>query len=383
MPQRTTIIVSTPAKPMSVERKSNIIVGLIADPGLSMSCAVKLRDWIPEMLHTELDSEAEWKVEVRELSLPLNERGEVELNTHSLQLRETNEWDYMVYLTDLPKYENNEPLISSSNSEFGSAIVVLPSLGILRYKRLRRAVVQSLAALHGVGDPFRREDGRLPTATDPFALERKIEASEVGKGSVETVKGLRGRMLLLLGMVRSNRPWRLVPQLSSTMAAALATGAFGVFYTSIWSMADYLPPWRLTIISLVSILIIGTWLLLHNKLWESPTGSHHREKRVMYNLSAVSTIFSAVLLMYLVLFAVILAGALIIIDAEYLTMTLGHEVGVAEYINLSWLSASLGTIAGAVGSSLDDVESVQKATYSRRELDRRKITIGEEKSTDD
>lgn len=340
-----------------------------------MACALKLRDSIPGMLHAELDSEVEWDVEVRELSLPLNKQGEVDLNSHSRQLREKNEWDYLVYLTDLPKYENNEPLISSSNSESNSALVVLPSLGILRYRRLRRAVVQILAALHGVGDPFLQKDGRLPSAADPFGLERKVEASEVGKDSVDTVKGLRGRVLLLLGMVRSNRPWRLVPQLSSTMAAALATGAFGVFYTSIWSMADYLPPWRLGVISLVSIVIIGTWLLLHNKLWESPTGSHHKEKRVMYNLSAVATIFSAVLLMYLVLFVVILAGALIIIDEEYLAMMLGHEVGVAEYINLSWLSASLGTIAGAVGSGLDNVESVQKATYSRRELDRRKITM--------
>lgn len=159
------------------------------------------------------------------------------------------------------------------------------------------------------------------------------------------------------------------------MAAALATGAFGVFYTSIWSMADFLPPSRLTVISMLSVVIMGSWLVLHNGLWEQPVGTRHREKRVMYNLATLLTIFSAIVMMYLVLFAIILAGALIIIDAGFLSQSLGHDVGFAEYVNLSWLSASLGTIAGAVGSSLDNVDSVRKATFSHREVERRQINM--------
>lgn len=368
---------------MSTPSDRKAVVGLVADAGMPLARALELKDSLPAQLDSALGTAAGWEVEVAEFSLPLDSQGEVELNAHSRQLREAGQWDYLVYLTDLPKYENGEPLASSLNAHFGSAIIVLPALGIVRRKRLQRAVVQVLAALHGVGDPYLRSDGRVSRGVDPFSLERKIEAAETGDNAFETVKGPRGRLLLLLGMVRSNRPWRLVPSLSSAMAAALATGAFGVFYTSIWSMADYLPPQRLALISLLSVMVIGSWLVLHNNLWERPVGSRHREKRVLYNLATLMTIVSAIVLMYLVLFAVILTGALIIIDAEFLALELGHDVGFGEYVNLSWLSASLGTIAGAVGSSLDNEESVRKATFSRREYERRQISLAKDTENED
>ena len=52
----------------------------------------------------------------------------------------------------------------------------------------------------------------------------------------------------------------------------------------------------------------------------------------------------------------------------------GHGVAFGEYLNLSWLSASLGTIAGGPGSSLDNEESVRRATFSRRECKRRQVS---------
>lgn len=360
---------------MPTEPLREIVVGLIADPGLPLSLGTTLKASLPEQLTRELDHQVTWRVELAGFSLPLDKQGEVELNIHARQLKQEHGWDYLVYMTDLPKYENDEPLISSVNTGYGSAVIVLPALGLVRKKRLRRALLQVIAALHGVRDPHLRNLQGSPPPAVRFSVERTIEAADVYDDAFETVKGVRGRSLLLLGMVRSNRPWRVVPRLSSAMAAALATGAFGVFYTSIWSMADYLPPLRLAIISLLSVLVMGSWLMLHNRLWERPTGSHHKEKHVMYNLATATTILSAIFLMYVALFTVILAGSLIIIDAEFLSLELGHEVGISEYVNLSWLAASLGTIAGAVGSSLDDEESVRRATFSQREYERRQITV--------
>lgn len=364
------------------ESARKIVVGIVADPGLPLSLAMGLQDSLPSLLSKNLDPGMGWEVRVRAFSLPLNELGELELNIHSERLRHDSSWDYLVYLTDLPKYENGEPLTSSQNVDNGSAVIVVPALGIVRKKRLERAVEQALAKLHRVNDPFLRPDGSSPVVVDPFSVERRTEADESGSNSVETVKGFRGRVLLLIGMVRSNRPWRMVPKLSSAMAAALATGAFGVFYTSIWSMADYLPTRRLIIISLLSIMIIGSWLVLHNKLWERPSGARQKEKRVLYNLATLLTLLLATVLMYLVLFAIILAGALIIIDPAFLAMQLDGEIGLREYVNLSWLSASLGMVAGAVGSSFDDEESVRRATFSWREYERRQITMEKEASND-
>lgn len=227
---------------MTAPLMKETVVGLIADPGLPMTLARWLKTPLENLLGQELDSGSRWRIETEDFSLPVDTQGEVELTVHSTQLKESAHWDYVVYLTDLPKYENGEPLISSVNAGSGSAVVVLPSLGFVRRKRLLRAVLQVLAALHGVGDPYLQSGGRVSLSADPLFVERRIDASDVNDDAFETAKGLRGRILLLLGMVRSNRPWRLVPKLSTAMAAAVATGAFGVFYTSIWSMADFLPP---------------------------------------------------------------------------------------------------------------------------------------------
>ncbi len=53
-----------------------------------------------------------------------------------------------------------------------------------------------------------------------------------------------GSFRLMKGMVLTNQPWRTAPQLSGVLAAA-ATGAFGIFYNSIWQMSDALSWWRL------------------------------------------------------------------------------------------------------------------------------------------
>jgi hypothetical protein len=67
-----------------------------------------------------------------------------------------------------------------------------------------------------------------------------------------------------------------------------------------------------------------------------------------------------------------------VIDAGYLETVLGHPAGVGDYISLTWLSTSMGTVAGALGSSVESEEAVRRATYGRRELERQART-GEER----
>lgn len=349
-------------------------VGLLADPHLPIALARKLQSTTASLLRSSLDPDVEWTIEVKQQSLPLDANGEVELNIHSEEVRDRLGWDYLIYLTDLPKYANAQPMISSVNTGYGSAMVALPALGVWRKSRIRRILLQTVGALHGAANARTLGLGRISAAMHTISPERATAAAEPDQNSYQTLAGIRGRMQLLAGMVLSNRPWRILPSLSSAMAAAIATGAFGVFYTSIWSMADYLSPLRLASISLLSIMIMTVWLITYNNLWERPLGERRTERRVIYNLATVLTILIAVAVMYLGLFSVIFGGALIVVDSEYLSNQLGHAAGIREYLNLAWLSASLGTIAGALGSSLDDEESVRRATFSSREYDRRQLS---------
>ncbi|GAA3861510.1 hypothetical protein GCM10022381_02300 [Leifsonia kafniensis] len=356
------------------DSRETIVVGFIADPGLPIKLAERFQKTLPASLAESVDSEVEWRVQVVEFSLPLNDAGVVELNKDSALLRDQWNWDYVVYLTDLPKYVENEPLISSANVAFKTGMIVLPSLGVVRSRRLKRALLEVLAALHGA--EATKDQRRGKDSLTRRALYRETDSDTPhDQDTFETVKGFLGRLLLQAGMVRSNRPWRLLPQLSSAMAAAIAAGAFGIFYTSIWSMADFASPWRLFGISILSIAILSTWLMVSNSLWERPRGGLKRERQITYNVATATTLVVAVASMYVGLFVVILAGSLMIINSGFMAQQLGHEVGFADYVNLSWLSASLGTMAGALGSSLENKESVRRATFSSREYERRQTTI--------
>ena len=182
--------------------------------------------------------------------------------------------------------------------------------------------------------------------------------------------GTRGRIRLLTGMVRDNRPWRLIPNLTSVLGAALAAAAFGLFFSTVWTLADAQPPWRLGLVTVLALTVLVGWLVTHNDLWEKPLGGS-RGKFVLYNAAAVLTVTLGSLFAYAMLFSIMFLGAGVVIPVDYLQSTLGHPVGVGDYAALAWLSSSMGTVAGALGSGLESAESVRNATFSGREQQRR------------
>ena len=354
---------------MSVQEPEKRTVGLIADPGIADAMANRIAARLEGVMEKLQEHEQQWDVQVAPFSLPLGESGRVALNDKVPRLREKHGWDFIIYLTDAPHYVQNRPVRSVISVEDASAVLSMPSLGMARPRTVARELAELVREL---------ATGKQP-APPPTPLGRvmSVHASrQDGKNEqnrISSIEGLRGRLLLIAGMVRSNQPWKLVPRLSSAMAGAAATGAFGVFYTSIWSMADYLPAGRLSLITVSSILILTLWLLLHNRLWERPKGNRRRERMVVYNAATVLTVGFAATVMYLLLFLALLAGSLIVIDQEYLAYQLRHDVTMAEYINLAWLASSLGTMGGAIGSSFDEVKEVQRATFSQREYERRNM----------
>ena len=66
----------------------------------------------------------------------------------------------------------------------------------------------------------------------------------------------------------------------------------------------------------------------------------------------------------------------------YFQTVLKHPVGFGEDLNLSWLAASLATIAGALGSSLEDEDTVRNAAATRQRTPRMakiRVKLGTEK----
>ena len=357
---------------MTTPETTKYVVGMLADPGIAQALAEKAKDRLERVLNGGVISDDEWEISLDRQSLPISASGRVLVSEHAAELSEQRDWDYVVYLTDIPQYVEGRPVRMIVSAKHRVATIVVPMMGMGRTRTIVRWVLQALHELF-VEETTPEVSIQLPRS--PLSLTGSVVHEQEPDDRFSTVEGLSGRLLLVFGLIRVNRPWRLIPQLSSAMAGAAATGAFGVFYTSIWQMADYLSSARLTLISITSIVILAMWLVLHNNLWERPRGARRRERLILYNLATLLTVVLAAAAMYLVLFVILFVGAVVVIDVEFLSEQLGHQAGPSEYLNLIWLAASLGTLGGAIGSSFDDEKSVRQATFSQREYERRNLTL--------
>ncbi|RJQ66989.1 hypothetical protein D5S17_35000 [Pseudonocardiaceae bacterium YIM PH 21723] len=349
-----------------------VTVGVLADEGLPHQVIRSIAEELPDTFASLVSGRTRWRVEHDAVQLPLDEDGDIPMRTLSEQHRRHRGWDLLVLVTDLPQRAGTRPVVAGVDVEEGVALISLPALGAVLVRRRVRAllvrVVRSLLSRsgidgeHDVGPAERLREALVPTKL--LTDQRRSSTTRVA------LVGLRGRLRLLAGMVRDNRPWRLVPHLAGATAAAAGTAAYGIITSSFWKLADALPSLRLAAIMVVTVLIMTVWLTVYNHLWDRPSGSTERRTALLYNVSTATTLAIGVTCMYAVLFVLALLAAAVLIDSGYFAQALGHRVGVGTYLNLVWLCTSVGIVAGALGSSLEDEETVRSATYGRRERER-------------
>jgi len=68
--------------------------------------------------------------------------------------------------------------------------------------------------------------------------------------------------------------------------------------------------------------------------------------------------------LYVALFIVMLASALLLVPLDLLSRALGHRAGAADQISLAWLATSIATLGGALGAAPESHETVREAAYT-------------------
>ncbi|MEV1291097.1 hypothetical protein [Pseudonocardia sp. NPDC049635] len=356
------------------------VLGLVADPGLPTELAHRLARELPGVLGRGADGG--WEVRVCDERIALDRHGALPMVEIGERARQRHGLDAVVLITDLPRRAGTDPVVADGATGSRTGLVSLPALGAFdQYRRCRDTVVQ-LVTRHLFPAPGLERVGQDPGPGSAGSLTRLDpgggDDDQAGSAGVEdavdvrlALTGLRGRVRLLAGLVRANRPWRLVPSLSPAIAAAAAGAAFGIFYSNIWELATSLSVGRQATISLVALTAMTAWLILDNRLWESRRSRSLREEMVLSNLSTVLTVAFGVLTMYVLLFGITLTAAVLVIPPDYLGTNIMREAGIGDYLMIAVLSASMGTIAGALGSGFADDGAVRRAAYSRREQERR------------
>lgn len=345
---------------------------LISDPGLPSRRVSKIQDRFRSQLvriypHT---------VELLTVSDTIRLRPDNTLDVASAGALAAryDDVDAVLLLTEIPRYSQNHPLVAEIFPEHNVGVVSCPTLGaVITGRRILKVLMDCMQRLL----PPQGESsgatavGRYSADPDPGLSWTRWFEQSTGHLGLRASPGL-GSVRTVAGMTLSNDPWRTAPRLSSALAAAGATGAFGIFYSSIWQMAEYLSTARLISIGVVAVAVMVTWLILSNSLWDKPVQDHLARVMVLYNLSTVLTLLVCVIALYLSLVVLILLGGLIVISPEFMATLLDTDrVGFTNYLDIAWLSAAMGVVAGGLGSSFDSRTDLKKLTHGQRERQRR------------
>ncbi|GAA2013272.1 hypothetical protein [Brevibacterium samyangense] len=352
-------------------------VSIVADPGFTTTVTERA-------LHLGRDAEAvadggerrvpgvrsadpalaDYDFRLSRRTVPLRENGALMLSRVRSWARENIGGDVLVVITEVPRRRGRRPKVWEVFPEDRVIVVSLPALGAIRLvRRLRDTVLEALAALE--------EDSPDRVARRGEDLEhgsaRSVADESPAEGALVAFSRRRpARLLLVAGMVRSNRPFHSFARLSGCLAAATATAGFGVFYSSVWQMAQALSPWRLGLVSLVVVFAMVLWLVVRNGFWDRGGLLGGRVEAAMYNASTVVTLLLGVVTLYLTLYLGILLASFAVIEIEFLSQTIGEEAGSGAYFRIAWLSASLGTFAGGLGSNFDSGTDIGRLTHGRR-----------------
>jgi hypothetical protein len=356
----------------------SIRLGTVSSEGPAKDLAERLCEQLPGNLRERFTGVA-WRVECAEEPLARTATTSTELIQVVDRRRRKEGWDLAICLTDLPLRSGSRPVTAQASPTHQVGLVSMPAFGALNVPgRVQEAILRLVEGLvaESVAQADRgpaqaegrqqRMGRRLQELSLPVGRRRVPE-----EGTARFVTAVvRGNLRLLGGMVRANRPTRVIARLSRSLAFALGTAAYALVSANVWLLADGAGWLRLALLTSGALVSTCLTLILAHGLWEHSARPEDREQVILFNAASTLTLSLGVLTLYGALVAINAVCAAALIPAGVFEHGVGNGVEVGDYVRLVLFTASLATIGGALGSFLESDRAVREAAY-RYHLDER------------
>jgi hypothetical protein len=352
-----------------------VVAGLVAAPGLPLELAEDLAKRLPDVLAARTPG-VQWTFVPRAEPLVGTAAIDVDLVQVTRDRMLGEGWRFAICLTDLPVRVRHRPVTAFASRALGVGVISVPAFGAVD---LTERILQAVLYLVDELDP---EDAgsasRRPARPGGHHLSWRRWRMEtaVGRRVVPEQDSVRfvtraptGNMRLLLGMVRANRPWRLIIGLSRVLVAAAGTAAFGLSSAPLWWIGDSMSWLRLLAVSLVAASAICVTLIVGHRLWERPQAPAARERVMLVNIATTITVALGVLTLLAAVLVVTTLCAKAVLLQPVLEKQLGHPVGFSEYVGIAWIVSALAMLGGALGATLETDVTVREAAYGYRAAD--------------
>src|SRR6185436_19020821 len=329
-----------------------LTLGVVATPGLPADMAPGLADDLQEEL-SRTYPELTWRLPVVSDALVVPPALLPDLIDAGRRKLLSERWDMALCLTDLPLPSAGRTVAGHVSASHSVIVISVPAIGAVAVRRRLREAAQRLIgrALDGVGSD----------ASTAIRLRR------LGDDGLSLSWGSgRGGARLMVGMLRANRPWRLGVRLYRALIASLAVVAAALVTTDVWRIAVSMGWPRLWAIAVFAVLVTTVTLIAAHDLWESGEDQPSSDQIVLFNIVTSLSLLIGLLTLYAALLLVTALGALLLVPMPLFHAVVARPVGVAQYVALIWLVASLAMVGGALGAGLEANSTVREAAYGYR-----------------
>lgn len=376
----------------SLER---LTLGILTAPELPEEIVADIVDDLSELLHTQVDRNVEWRLKTKTDPLSGTEGYSKVILDETARVKEQENWDLAISVTDLPIFFQRRLIVADADVKRNLAYLSMPALGAAPIKRrVREAVIQLVEDMHH-GEKKQDRKAREGEHTLQATVAEKSEEELMSRRLAEWLSPISrqtyarensdvdvrflvesrvmGFFRMISGMVLANRPWTIFPAFKKVLAAAFATGAYGLIFPNLWGMSGAFSTTRLMIMMVMAILAMVSWIIAVHHLWEKTDAYKSVYLSRIYNAATVLTLGIGVMVYYAILFVLFFFAVLLFVPPDMLKEELAvTSVSLADFLVLTWLVASVATIVGAIGAGLENENTILKATYGHRQKLRRK-----------
>lgn len=353
---------------------TTIKIGLIAAPGFATDITKNIEKAFKKMLRENISTNIDWELKIQINSVTGSAEHVHKCVDFANKIKEKNDWDYAICITDLPSMSNAKTVVSDLSSENKTGLISLPALGWIK---LQKKLCHSLLFMVKSFYYSTQFTNNIYIKDYKKAMPEKIKKVEPNeKGSTDNrfiyQSIIVGFMKLICGMTFANRPWKAIFSFKKILALSFATGTYISIFSTPWQLSSEFSILRFVFLTIISLGGIMFWLIYAHHLWEHPSSKSQRKYRYIYNATTFFTLLSINILNYLFLFILLSLSAYFFVpNSLFETMTTSNtNNNFQNFIRLSWFTTSVGLLAGAFGSTMEKEEVVQEMAYSSRQKKR-------------
>ena len=163
---------------------------------------------------------------------------------------------------------------------------------------------------------------------------------------------------LVAGLTRANQPWKNIFNFKKIISVAFATGTYISIFSMPWELSVIYSPFRLILLMVIAIVGMAGWLFYAHQLLERKTAKSQRVYRYIYNSTTLVTLSMITLINYFILYILLAISITLFVPVDLFNSwtSAKAQFTFTNYLRLIWFVASLGLLAGAMGSTVENEE---------------------------